>query len=235
MPWPIRSAPSNSIAARISDGLRPSPACTVHPKPSGLDYEIAGLLAKKLGVALRVYWAYSQHDSYPSKLATKKFCDVMLGVMPDDRFGRRVIYSKPYYYASYQFVAQADSDSPLEASPLAVERGIAVRGIRQRELHEYANLEAILDAIVSGKERVGYVISTRSHWLAEQRWQGKLKFVDGASKDRFPICAAVRKNDVDLKAAIDQALAELAESGELAKVFARWHIPYTRPQGEANE
>ena len=104
-----------------------------------------------------------------------------------------------------------------------------------RELHEYANLEGILDAIVSGKERAGYVISTRSHWLAEKRWQGKLKFVDGESKDRFPICAAVRKSDADLKAAIDQALAELAESGELAKVFARWHIPYTRPQGESNE
>jgi len=37
--------------------------------------------------------------------------------------------------------------------------------------------------------------------------------------DRFPICAAVRKSDRDLKAAIDQALDELAESGKLAAVF----------------
>ena len=61
----------------------------IHPKPDGMDYEIAGLLAKKLGVSLNIYWAYSAHDSYPSKLATRKLCDVMLGVMPDDRFAKR--------------------------------------------------------------------------------------------------------------------------------------------------
>ena len=38
------------------------------PSQPGFDYEIAGLLAKELGVRLRVYWAYSSHDSYPSKL-----------------------------------------------------------------------------------------------------------------------------------------------------------------------
>src|SRR5207244_13231684 len=75
------------------------PFSTAHPKPEGLDYEVAGLLAEQLGVSLQVYWAYSAHDSYPSKLATKKLCDVILGVMPDDRFGRRVLYSKPYYVA----------------------------------------------------------------------------------------------------------------------------------------
>src|SRR5262249_59323338 len=46
------------------------PLSTAHPAPSGLDYEIAGLLAERLRVSLRVYWAYSSHDSYPSKLAT---------------------------------------------------------------------------------------------------------------------------------------------------------------------
>ena len=53
------------------------------------------------------------------------------------------------------------------------------------------------------------------------------------SIDRFPICAVVRKEDAGLKGAIDEALAELARSGELAKVFARWHIPYTPPRKTA--
>ena len=34
--------------------------------------------------------------------------------------------------------------------------------------------------------------------------------------------AAVRKADEDLKTAIDRALTELAESGKLTEVFARW-------------
>ncbi len=73
------------------------PFSTAHPEPAGLDYEIAGLLAQQLGVRLRVYWAISAHDSYPSKLSSKGLCDVILGVMPDDRFGQRVLYSRPYY------------------------------------------------------------------------------------------------------------------------------------------
>jgi hypothetical protein len=44
--------------------------------------------------------------------------------------------------------------------------------------------------------------------------------------DAFPIVAAVRKSDAELKAAIDRAWDELDRSGQLARAFARWHIPY---------
>ena len=77
--------------------------------------------------------------------------------------------------------------------------------------------------------KAGYVISARGQWLAEQKWPGKLKFQEGAKVDRFPICAVVRKTDADLIAALDRAFAELAQTGELAKVFARWHVPYISP------
>ncbi len=211
------------------------PLSSVHPKPAGLDYEIAGLLAKKLGVDLKIYWAYSAHDSYPSKLATRKLCDVMLGVMPDDRFAGRVLYSKPYYLASYRLVLRDGAGGPtqleqLGKETLAVEQGALVRGLSERTvLRPYPSVEAILEAVAKEQVKAGYVISTRSQWLAETTWPGKLKFQDGAKADRFPICAVVRKTDADLKAAIDQAFKELAQSGDLAKVFARWHVPYIAP------
>ena len=206
------------------------PFSAAHPKPAGLDYEVASLLAEKLGVSLRVYWAYSAHDSYPSKLATKKSCDVILGVMPDDRFGDRVLYSKPYYVASYQLIVPSGVGTPagldqVGDEPLAVEPGVAARGLEGRATRTYPSLEGILEAVAQNQVKAGYVISTRSHWLAESRWPGKLTFLAGHKADRFPICAAVRKSDKDLKAAIDRALEELAESGKLAAVFARWYIP----------
>lgn len=210
------------------------PFSAAHPEPAGLDYEIARLLADKLGVSLRVYWAHSAHDSYPSKLATKKLCDVMLGVMPDDRFADRVLYTKPYYHANYQLVVPAGADTPsrldqLGDALLAIEPGVAARGLEGRATRTYPDLEGILNAVVTGQVKAGYVISTRGHYLAERLQPGKLCFLDGAAADRFSICAAVRKSDKDLKGAIDQALAELAESGKLAPVFARWHIPYANP------
>ncbi len=219
-------------AGELVVGLDPNnlPFSTAHPKPAGLDYEIAGLLAEKLGVSLRVFWGYSQHDSYPSKLATKKLCDVMLGVMPDDRFGKRVLYSRPYYVAAYQLVVPAGAGPPSD-EPVAVEQGVAVRGLEGRKVRTYPSLEAVLGAVAAKEVRAGYVISTRGPWLAEERWPGKLQFVSlPESADRFPITAAVRKSDGDLKAAIDKALEELDRAGRLAPVFARWHIPYKREE-----
>jgi polar amino acid transport system substrate-binding protein len=211
------------------------PFSAAHPKPAGLDYEIAGLLAKELGLTLRVYWAYSAHDSYPSKLATKKLCDVMLGVMPDDRFGKRVIYSRPYYVADYRLVVRAGEGGPdrldqLGDEPIAVEQGVAVRGLDGRKVRGYPSLEAVLEAVAAGDAKAGYVISTRGPWLAQERWPGKLKFVPvTGSLDRFPITAAVRKGEADLKDAIDKAFEELDRSGRLAAVFARWHVIYPSP------
>ena len=94
-------------------------------------------------------------------------------------------------------------------------------------MRSYPSTEAILEAVATGREKAGYVISTRGAWLAQERWPGKLSFLPAAeSVDCFPICAAVRKTDGDLKDAIDRAWDELDRSGRLAEVFARWHIPY---------
>jgi ABC-type amino acid transport substrate-binding protein len=205
------------------------PLSTAHPEPAGLDHEIAGLLAAQLGVSLRVYWAYSAHDSYPSKLASRQLCDVILGVMPDDRFAQRVLYSRPYYSARYLWVVRAGDGPPDDHEPVAVEEGVAVAGLKGRPVRSYPSTEAILEAVAAGREKAGYVISTRGPWLAERSRPGKLAFVPASSAslvDRFPISAAVRKGDRDLKDAIDRAWDELERSGRLAQAFARWHIPY---------
>jgi polar amino acid transport system substrate-binding protein len=202
------------------------PFSTAHPQPAGLDYELAGLLAQELGVRLRVYWAYSAHESYPSKLATKGLCDVILGVMPDDRFGGRVLYSHPYYHARYQLVTRTGAGTPALDEPLAIEAGVAVRGVESRALRLFSCTEAVLDAVATGKVSGGYVVSTRGSWLAQRLWPGKLVFLPtvGPTVDCFPICAALRKGDRDLTDAIDHAWQKLDRSGRLAQILARWHI-----------
>jgi ABC-type amino acid transport substrate-binding protein len=203
------------------------PLSTAHPHPAGLDLEIAGLLADKLGVTLRVYWAYSSHDSYASKLSPKQLCDVILGITPDARFAQRVLYSRPYYLANYQIVVRPGDDPPSERDVVAVEEGVAVRGLKGRAPRSYPSTAAVLEAVASGREKAGYVISTQGPWLAHENWSGRLAFLPASPPaDSFPISAAVRKTDRDLKDAIDQAWDELEQSNALARVFARWHIPY---------
>jgi polar amino acid transport system substrate-binding protein len=143
-----------------------------------------------------------------------------------------VLYSKPYYMLEYRLVVRTEADAPtglarLGDEPVAIEPGVLTRGLEGRKTQTLGSLEAILEAVATNRAKAGYVISTRGPWLAAQRWPEKMKFLEGDPADRFPICAAVRKSDSDLKIAIDQALSELAQSGKLAEVFARWHIPYT--------
>jgi hypothetical protein len=61
---------------------------TAHPEPTGFESEIAGLLAQEFGVRLKIYWAYSSHESYPSKLS-RGLRHVLLGVATDGRYLRR--------------------------------------------------------------------------------------------------------------------------------------------------
>jgi ABC-type amino acid transport substrate-binding protein len=159
----------------------------------------------------------------------------MLGVTPDARFGKRVLYSRPYYLASYRLVVRDGTVAPtaieqLGREPLALEQGALVRGLpADAVVRSFPSADAILEAVATDKVKAGYVISTRSQWLADRNWPGQLKFHDGAEVDRFPICAVVRKTDADLKTAIEHAFEELARSGELNEVFRRWHVPYISP------
>ena len=155
--------------------------------------------------------------------------------MPDDRFAQRVLYSRPYHVARYRVVVRSGEGRPSASAPMAVEQGVAVRGLEGRSIHPYPSTEAVLEAVATGRERAGYVIATRGAWLAHERWPGKLEFLPAAATPRptrFPIVAAVRKSDRELKDAIDRAWDELDRSGRLARAFARWHIPY-EPAGEA--
>ncbi len=120
-------------------------------------------------------------------------------------------------------VVRSGDEPPVRQEPMAVEEGVAVRGLEGRPVHPYPSTEAVLEAVATGREKAGYVIATRGPWLAHERWPGKLEFLPAPdSTDAFPITAAVRKSDRELKDAIDRAWDELERSGRLARVFARW-------------
>ena len=104
-----------------------------------------------------------------------------------------------------------------------------MRGLLGQAVRFFPSTEAILEAVATDRIETGYVISTRGHWLAHERWPGKLTFLPTTeTADSLPICAAVRKSDGDLKAAIDRAWDKLERSSQFSDVFARWHIPQER-------
>ena len=205
------------------------PFSTAHPAPAGLDYEIAGLLAEQLGVSLRVYWAISAHDSYPSKLATKRLCDVILGVMPDDRFAQRVLYSRPYYVARYRLVVRSGEGRPRRRRRWPSRRGSRCAGSKGRPVASLSQHRGGPGSRGDGPREGGLRDRDPRALAGPRAMAGQARVPPArpdAATDAFPIVAAVRKSDRELKDAIDRAWDELDRSGRLAQVFARWHIPY---------
>ena len=74
----------------------------------------------------------------------KGLCDVLLGVMADDRFAQRVHFSRPYYIAKYQMVVRAGQGDSTASEPLGVEEGLALRGLKGRAVKTFPSTEAIL-------------------------------------------------------------------------------------------
>ena len=202
------------------------------PVPGGLDYEIAGLLAEQLGVPLRVYWAYSSHDSYPSKLATKRLCDVILGVMPDDRFGQRVLYSRPYYRREVprgRPVAARAARGPRRPWPWR--RASRCSGLKGRSVQTLSQHRGDPGGRGDGTEQGG-LRDLDAGPLAGGASDGRASWSShpsAESADRFPICAAVRKSDRDLKDAIDRAWDELDRSGRAGPGLRPLAHPVSNP------
>ena len=205
------------------------PFSTAHPEPAGLDYEIAGLLAEQLGVSLRVYWAYLRARFLPVETGGQ----AALRRDPGRHARRSVraagaLFAAVLRRASYRLVVRSGEGRPPADEPVAVEEGVAVRGLEGRTVRPYPSTEAVLEAVATAGSKAGYVISTRGPWLAHERWPGKLEFLP-AGPDRADALSHLRGGaqvGPRLKDAIDRAWDELDRSGRLAQVFARWHIPY---------
>ena len=211
------------------------PFSTAHPGPAGLDYEIAGLLAEQLGVRSGCTGPISAHDSYPSKLAAQ----AALRRDPGGHARRSVRAAGPLFPAvlSREVSAGRSGGRRLPPAQAAAGRRAGRRGARARRALRatlYPSTEAVLEAVATGRDEAGYVISTRGPgWPTSDGRASSSSCPRTEPVDRFPICAAVRKSDRDLKDAIDRAWDELDRSGRLADVFARWHIVGAPRQIEA--
>ena len=100
------------------------------PRPAGLDYEIAGLLAEQLGVSLRVYWAY-----LGARLVPLEAGDQAALRRDPGRHARRSVRAAGALFPAVLCRAVSRGRpigrraGPSASEPMAVEEGVAVRGL----------------------------------------------------------------------------------------------------------
>ncbi len=212
------------------------PFSSIDGNPPGIDIEIARKIAEHLGVELKPFWAHTQHFSFGSKLM-KKYCDGLMDVPPGslDVKVRGIDYTQPYYGTGFILAVRRGEKgihnfADLKGMTVGIEAGVVAEKLKGHVAKEYPSQEAILVAVDKGEVAVGYVGALQAGWLLKThpKWNVDL-LKDPAPQDHWNTAIAVRKEDKELKAALNKAIQEMLENHEVEPILAKYGAPFYPP------
>jgi ABC-type amino acid transport substrate-binding protein len=197
---------------------------------SGVDADLARALAARLG-AEPAFVNLGFDGLYDALLADK--VDVVISGLPyDPRRTRDVIYSPPYFNAGQVLVARA-GDTALDGSQALAGRSVAVEWGSQADMEARRLKQTVagltilsrptaqdaLQALAAGQADAAIAdgVSARQFMRSSA---GQVRVVETLTDEPYVIASRARSRR--LAEAIDQALLELRESGELDRLLARW-------------
>jgi polar amino acid transport system substrate-binding protein len=175
------------------------------------------------------------HQEFKSLLQGLKNHDVDvalngLEVLPERR--AEVRFTRPYYVYQLQLVVRKDDPRFSSLDDLAGRRGVTVgtledtaaervllaRGIKTRS---YSGQSELYKELMDGQLDAVYLDLPIQNWYLPS--YPKLHLV-GKPGDKGYYAAAFRKQDEALAAEFDAALEKLLHSGELKRIYKKWHL-----------
>ncbi len=199
---------------------------------TGFEVELADAIARELGV--RAEFVQNDWSNLVPSLERNSFDVAMNGLEVTPARADTVRFTRPYFIFSAQLVARRDDPTVTGMASLAGRRVGTLSNSYSWDLlnqsdsipvsyegteEPYADLEGhrvdgvLLDDIIAS--RYGLV-------------RPSLHLVEDVDDGYYAI--ACRQADEDLCDAIDDALASIAQSGELRRIFARWNIDADREE-----
>jgi len=212
---------------------------------SGLELDVAQILADEMGRPLEVRWVAQRDYAYFRQTLGTGACDAIMSVPAG--FGR-LTTTKPWYRTGFVFVGrQADGAPPASfdderLSGMTV--GVPVTGLgdgtppmialakrgridtmRSFSVYDPASL---MDAVARGEVDTGVLWGPFAGWLAADREVplvlARAPARDGMTPFAFDISIGLKKGNDTLRAELDRALEH--RSAEIEAALARWHIPH---------
>lgn len=198
---------------------------------SGLDVELAGRLAKALGVKVELVatsWPALMQD-----LADDRFDIAMSGVSISLERQKKALYSVPYLrdgktpitrcenVARFQTLAQIDQPGVrLIVNPGGTNERFARANIRNASLTVYPDNVAIFAQIVAGDADL--MITDAIETRLQQKLKPQLCAVHPDKPFDFSEKAYLMPRDLLWKSFVDQWLHQTIESGDLAALLDKW-------------
>ncbi len=196
----------------------------------GIDVELARSIGDSLG--LNVEFVYFGYDGLYDALLTEKVDVLISALVVMAEKTKDFSYSAPYFNAGQVLIYQQNRpDGPQlesEAGTLAVELGaeghVEATVIQRRNprlvIVPYDTGQEVLKAVNDGDANVA-IIDHVSARLFLRDLEGELRLLDPPLTDE-PYAAVVRSEDELLLSKLNDALNELARSGRLQQIIAKW-------------
>ncbi len=162
-------------------------------------------------------------------------CDVVAGQPIDSGPPRGVAWSVPYAGARFGLVVPRDragvrSLDDLRGQRVGIVAGTVALAEKDHAVARFKTRQELLDGFAATTLDAAFLDADFAAWYLHEHPKLPLRLVDAfVPRERWNMALAVRAKDADLLVAINRALAQLAESGELRKIYAEYGVPFHPP------
>lgn len=226
--WWSVGAPLGLAAPKLRLGVDASypPLAAVAPDGGlyGLEVELAGELATRLGVPLEL--SNTDVGGGLDALAAGRFDGLLAGLSRSPDLLERAVFSRPYFDDGPRLVRWS-AGSALGPERLSVELGSAadraaraqLRTGQRFELLREESFEAVLVSLRDRSADAALLDLATARRLVDS--QPGLVMAPEVFEPR-PLALALRRSNRGLEFAVDRALAEMAADGTLTRLARRW-------------
>lgn len=241
LPGPAQARTLDAIRASGAIGLCAHPNSLPFARktgePPGFQVDLGQVLARELGVALRLDWIITQYQMRSAG------CDILLDIIADReaQSETRLTISKPYYRTGVALAVP--SSSPLtsfkslnEKTKVGVQVGsIAAMIIGQRHvpLSTFGFESDSLEAVSNREIDAAAVTPTAAGYFNLTHPDNPLRILDrdeSIADLNWNVAVGMIRPDDALREAIDRALERLRSDGTIDRIYGRYGIVLQAPK-----
>ncbi len=201
--------------------------------PQGLDVAVVQRLGRILGRTVEFHWCASAGCSW--HCLPEGRCDVVIGQPVDSGPRRDIAWSVPYAGAQFGLVVPGrardiHSLADLRAKRVGVVTGTVALAEKDHAVVRFKTREELLEGFVAAQLDAAFIDADFAAWYVHRHPQLGLRLVTGYTpRERWNMALAVRAKDTELLREVNQALAQLAELGDLKRIYAEHGVPLHAP------
>jgi ABC-type amino acid transport substrate-binding protein len=215
---------------------------------SGFDLDTGKAVAEALQRTFVPVWVPNstqiqeiEESDFPLHRLTKDACDAIFSVPGEEalRGVPKAALGVPYYGAAFEFVSHGGTGptnlAALSDTAVAVQaQTIAsfILNARKVPMRTFFSVEEALLGVTKGEAEMAFVWGPIAGWYLRSHPEVKLAFTNGyepLAVARWNEHVATRKNDGDLREAIDATLKQLTTAGTLRTLAERYGIHFHPP------